>query len=186
VLVKNVFPVEEGCSLGIDGGIAMGQSRSMKCPYCGSKHLVKNGRSRHGNQRWLCKECHKTVGDFDRRKIGDEIRKVALERYLAGKGLRATERVVGVSHNSVMQWVFDSAKEELVSQVLPDSLEWVSQKDLESHVGETVGSSGVILVLPSKFAEGQWAVLKPQNPSAWMRRFIKVLLGSEIKNSVED
>ena len=31
------------------------------CPRCGSKHLVKNGRS-GGRQRYLCKDCGKTVG----------------------------------------------------------------------------------------------------------------------------
>ncbi|MFV0338506.1 MAG: IS1 family transposase, partial [Chthoniobacterales bacterium] len=29
----------------------------MECPHCQSKHLVKNGCSRHGKQRWLCRKC---------------------------------------------------------------------------------------------------------------------------------
>ena len=34
----------------------------------------------------------------------------ALARYLEGVGLRATERLVGVSHNSVMNWVLEAVE----------------------------------------------------------------------------
>lgn len=151
----------------------------MKCVYCGSRRVVKNGKSRHGFQRWKCKDCGKTCGEFDRRTISEEIRKVALERYLAGKGLRATERVVGVSHNSVMKWVFDSARKELAERALPDKLEWFDQAELHKHAEkESWGSSGIVVVLPKKFAAGKWGVLKPKNPAVWMRLFIKMLLDS--------
>ena len=33
---------------------------SSVCPLCGHKHIIKYGKDKHFNQRYLCKECHKT------------------------------------------------------------------------------------------------------------------------------
>ena len=74
----------------------------MKCIHCGSEAVVKNGCSRHGRQRWLCRACHKTSGEKDHRRVDPAKRASALAHYLKGVGLRATERLVGVSHNAVM------------------------------------------------------------------------------------
>lgn len=30
------------------------------CPYCGSVHIKKNGKSKGGHQRWICRDCSKT------------------------------------------------------------------------------------------------------------------------------
>lgn len=35
--------------------------KTLKCPFCGKSHFVKNGHHQ-GAQRYLCKECHKTFG----------------------------------------------------------------------------------------------------------------------------
>ncbi|MDR2510975.1 MAG: hypothetical protein LBC89_00600 [Bacteroidales bacterium] len=31
----------------------------MTCPHCGSKDLVKNGKSENGTQKWKCNGCKK-------------------------------------------------------------------------------------------------------------------------------
>ncbi|MDM7273800.1 IS1/IS1595 family N-terminal zinc-binding domain-containing protein, partial [Sulfurihydrogenibium azorense] len=31
----------------------------MKCVYCSSEKIVKNGKSNQGKQRYLCKDCGK-------------------------------------------------------------------------------------------------------------------------------
>lgn len=77
----------------------------MNCPHCHTAHCVKNGTSRHGHQRWRCQECHKTFGDQDRRWVAPEKKAAALAQYLEGVGQRATERLIGVSHNSITNWV---------------------------------------------------------------------------------
>ncbi len=154
-------------------------TRKMKCPNCGGKRLVKNGKSRHGNQRWKCQDCGKTFGEYDRRKVDAQIREVALEKYMSGQGLRATERLVGVSHNSIMEWVFASAREELTAKAKPDSLEWLTPSELKKN-GEkdALHSSGILLILPHGFGDGKWAVLKPKDPVVWMRRLLKLLISA--------
>ena len=75
------------------------------CIQCASKRTVKNRRSRHGHQRFKCRDCGATFGELDRRRVEPEQRESGLRHYAEGVGRRATERLVGVSHNSVMNWV---------------------------------------------------------------------------------
>lgn len=37
-----------------------------KCPYCCSRHIVKNGTNKKHRQKYICKECHKTFSDTTR------------------------------------------------------------------------------------------------------------------------
>ena len=32
------------------------------CPHCGSEHVVKNGKTKSGRQRFVCRDCKKTIG----------------------------------------------------------------------------------------------------------------------------
>ena len=97
----------------------------MKCTHCESDRLVKNGTSRHGNQRWLCRQCGKTFGECDRRKVSPEKRASALRHYLEGVGQRATERLVGVSHNSAMNWVLGEVEGKALARADASEMEWV-------------------------------------------------------------
>lgn len=76
-----------------------------KCPKCESIHFVKNGRVK-GRQRYLCNRCgyHFTVDKMGKR-IEKEYVVKAIQMYLEGMGLRDIERYLGVSHNSVRNWV---------------------------------------------------------------------------------
>ena len=67
--------------------------------------MVKNGCSRHGRQRWLFRDCQRTCGEVDQRRVVPAKWEAALAHYLEGVGLRATERRGGVSHNAVLNWV---------------------------------------------------------------------------------
>ena len=75
----------------------------MNCPHCHTANSVKNGTSRHGHQRWRCPACQKTFGEKDRRLVPPETKAAALAHYFEGVGQRATERLLGVSHNSIHQ-----------------------------------------------------------------------------------
>lgn len=147
----------------------------MECEKCKGNSLVKNGMSRHKNQRWLCKECGHTQGEYDRRKIGDDIRKVALHHYVEGVGLRATERLVGVSHNSIMNWVHEAVDDKMLAKVQPETVGFVEADELYTFVGKKnkmCGSGGLLIAIPSKSAAGRWAIVAPKRPSAWMRNFL--------------
>lgn len=75
------------------------------CPKCDSENIVKSGVV-GGRQRFKCKKC---MYYFSVNKIGKEIDKYyvvkALQLYIEGISFREIERILGVSHVSVMNWV---------------------------------------------------------------------------------
>lgn len=147
----------------------------MKCPQCQSPHLVKNGISRHGYQRFICRSCRKTFGDQDHRRVDPQKRKAALQHYLEGVGQRAIERLVGVSHNSVMNWVLEETQNKALKKVNAEQVEWVEVDELWSFVGKKnnlAGCGGLLIVLPKRFAGGRWGIVAPKQPSDWLRNFL--------------
>ena len=147
----------------------------MKCGHCQSEELVRNGLSRHGHQRWLCRKCGRTCGETDHRKVEPEKREEALAHYLEGVGLRATERLVGVSHNAVMNWVLEEVAGQVLAAVPPSEVEWVEADELWTYVAKKkslAGCGGLLIALPRKSAGGRWGIVVPQRPSVWMRSFL--------------
>jgi transposase-like protein len=148
----------------------------MNCSQCGGEKLVKNGLSRHGHQRWLCRDCGKTCGEKDHRIVDSAKREQALAHYLEGVGLRAIERLVGVSHNSVMNWVLEEVEAKVLESVAPEEVEWVEADELWTYVAKKkmpVGCGGLLIALPRKSADGRWGIVAPRRPSAWMCSFLK-------------
>lgn len=147
----------------------------MKCNQCGGEAVVKNGHSRHGRQRWLCRGCGKTSGERDHRRVPEEKRSSALAHYLEGVGLRATQRLVGVSHNSVMNWVLEEVEGQTLASVTPDEVQWVEADELWTYVGKKkrpVGCGGLLIVLRKKSADGRWGIVEPKRPADWIRNFL--------------
>ncbi len=77
--------------------------KKLKCPKCGNDKRVKSGFN-NKKQRYLCKECkcHYTVSQ---RGYPEHIRRKAIQLYLEGNGFRRIERIIKVSHVSVINWV---------------------------------------------------------------------------------
>ena len=77
--------------------------KELKCPKCGCNKRVKNGFN-NKKQRYLCKKCgcHYTVS---KRGYPEQIRRKAIQLYLEGNGYRRIERILNVSHVSVINWV---------------------------------------------------------------------------------
>lgn len=78
------------------------------CPKCKGKKCVKNGFVRN-KQRYLCKKCKYNFTKNTCWKYSDEIRQKAIKLYLEGNGFRKIERLMCVSHVSVINWVRQSA-----------------------------------------------------------------------------
>lgn len=79
---------------------------SMKsCPKCQSDKIIKSGIIK-GKQRYKCKQCnyHFTV-DKKGKEIDPYYVVKALQLYLEGLSYREIEKLIGVSHVSVMNWV---------------------------------------------------------------------------------
>ena len=102
---------------------------------CKHEVRVKNGKSRHGKQRYKCKECGKTFGDDDGRvKHSMELKLRAIKYYLRGVGIRAIAEVEGVSPAIVLSWVrsFGKLLEKHLRQVqLPKDAKNIQILELE-------------------------------------------------------
>ncbi len=81
------------------------QSHQSRCPSCSSVDLVKSGIVKN-KQRYTCKSCgyHFTVPKLGKR-IDDYYVVKALQLYVEGVSLREIERLLGISHSSIGNWV---------------------------------------------------------------------------------
>ena len=75
------------------------------CPQCQSDKIIKSGII-NDRQRYKCKSCNYF---FTVNKLGKQIDHYyvtkALQLYLEGLSYREIERILGVSHVTVMNWV---------------------------------------------------------------------------------
>lgn len=75
------------------------------CPKCDSQQITKSGLI-NGTQRYKCKSCNY---NYTVQKLGKSIDSYmvikSLQLYIEGVSYREIERLLGVSHVSVMNWV---------------------------------------------------------------------------------
>ncbi|WKK81798.2 transposase-like zinc-binding domain-containing protein [Marivirga arenosa] len=119
------------------------------CPKCQSEDIVKSGIIKN-RQRFKCKVCNY---NFTVNKVGKEIDSYyvvkALQLYVEGISMREIERVLGVSHVSVRNWV---KKYNIKS---PEKLEYhptykvLSHKELCDYVAEGRNLSEAGLMISS-------------------------------------
>ena len=116
----------------------------MKCPKCGSEHIRKNGIKK-GKQNHICAECGRQfINPSEQTKAFPETTKqTCLKMYLNGMGFRAIERVMGVHHTTVMDWVKQKGK-KLPDAIAPENIPDVGELDeLETFVGSKKQDLGV-------------------------------------------
>ena len=75
------------------------------CPNCNAQQSIKSGII-NKRQRYKCKACnyYYTVNKIGK-KINDYYVNKALQLYLEGLTYREIERILGVSHVSIINWV---------------------------------------------------------------------------------
>jgi transposase len=114
------------------------------CPKCKSEHFIKNGKL-HARQRYECKACgyNFTVSKLGKSKP-PEVRRMALQLYLEGLSLRGIERLLKISHVTVLKWVrqWGKAKERLRREAEPKEVRQVEIDELCSYIGEKKSKSG--------------------------------------------
>ena len=82
----------------------------MKCPQCHSSNLRKDGHQ-NGKQRFECKDCGRLFREsYEVKGYHSQVKKICLEMYLNGMGFRGIERVTGIHHTTIMNWVKESAQ----------------------------------------------------------------------------
>ncbi len=70
-----------------------------RCKGGGNNELVKKGKTRHGKQRYKCKNCSCNYSEGDGKlKHGMEKRLKIIKMYLEGLGIRSIERIEEVSN----------------------------------------------------------------------------------------
>ncbi len=111
-------------------------------PKCGNQEIRKAGISRHGHQRWKCQACKRTFGEKNHRLIDSQTREKALQLYAEGMSARAIERVVGVSHNSVLGWVRKEVQGQALKTPDPAAQQTVEIDEMWSYVGSKKVLSG--------------------------------------------
>lgn len=101
----------------------------MQCPECGSTHIRKNGKKR-GKQNHICVSCSRQFIDhYDPPKgYSNEFKQECLRMVVNGSGFRAIERIKGVHHTTVIDWVAQVG-ERLPDSYVPDTTPQVGELD---------------------------------------------------------
>ena len=139
----------------------------LQCTRCQGVKLVRNGKSRHGHQRYLCRGCGLTFGDEDKRLVSAQLKENALRHYAEGVGLRATERLVGVSHNSVMNWVKQEVAGKALQKIDISDVKVIEADEMWTYAGQKkaqFGSGGLLIALPKEWSGGFWVIATPARP----------------------
>lgn len=84
----------------------------IKCGYCESERVVKNGKGQTNTQiiqRYLCNACGKRFNErsgtpMARLRTPVSVMSMAINMITEGLGLRATGRVLGKSGGSIINW----------------------------------------------------------------------------------
>jgi transposase-like protein len=109
----------------------------MQCPECQSTHVNKNGQKK-GKQNYICVGCGRQFIDCYQPHKGysEEVKRECLKMYVNGMGFRAIERIKGVHHTSIINWVKQVGK-LLPDAYEPDTIPLVGELDeLETFVGQ--------------------------------------------------
>jgi len=112
----------------------------MLCPHCQSTKVVKNGH-RQGKQSYLCRNCTRQFRENPQpRSYSAEVKDLCVKMSLNGMGFRGIERVTGISHNSVINWVREA--EAIIADENYELPETAQIDELQTFVGSKKTRSG--------------------------------------------
>ena len=133
------------------------------CPKCNALQVVKSGIV-NDRQRYRCKTCGYY---FTVNKIGKSIDSYyvtkALQLYIEGISYREIERILGVSHVSVMNWVRKYKIKAPVQSVNHPTYKVMNQAELVEYVQNSdnlKGAGMVITELGDKYMMIKWKRFK--------------------------
>ena len=133
------------------------------CPNCSSSTYVKSGII-NGRQRYKCKDCgyYFTVNKLGK-KIDDYYVNKALQLYLEGLTYREIERILGVSHVSVMNWVKKYNISRPYNKNYHPTYKILNAKELALYFADSnnlLGAGVVVTELGDKFMLIKWERFK--------------------------
>ena len=78
----------------------------LTCRHCSSEHIVRNGLTTNGKQRFLCRDCGQRSRENPQPNgYTDAERETILRSYDERSSLRGLSRTFGVSRNTVSRWL---------------------------------------------------------------------------------
>ncbi len=110
-----------------------------QCPYCESNSRVqRSGFNNTGSQRMRCEDCQRYFTP-QKKPMGHspELRRQAIKLYLEGMSLRGIGRQLGITHQSVANWLnayHDSLLPAQVEDATPTGV--VEVDELHTFVGK--------------------------------------------------
>lgn len=133
------------------------------CPQCQSDKIIKSGIL-NDRQRYKCKDCNY---NFTVNKLGKQIDKYyvtkALQLYLEGLTYREIERIIGVSHVSVMNWVRKYNIHKVQNTDYHPTYKILSQTELANYFSKsenTRGAGMIVTELGDKYMIIKWERFK--------------------------
>ena len=89
-------------------------SKAIKCFRCvdGKNLMVKNGKTKSGNQRYICKICHKTkVATYIYKAWNQDVNQKIILFTKEGLGIRSTARLLKISTTTLLKRIITIAKD---------------------------------------------------------------------------
>lgn len=81
-----------------------------KCPVCQSYHLVKNGKTGNGKQRYQCKYCRKRfITDYTYKAYRTDTNTKIIQFTKEGLGIRSTARLLAISTTTLLKRILSIA-----------------------------------------------------------------------------
>lgn len=82
---------------------------SSSCPFCHCQHIIKYGKDKKGNQRYWCKDCHKTFSSITGSLLCYTKKEpyqwyLYIESLFNGDTIKKTASIVGISEYTSLVW----------------------------------------------------------------------------------
>jgi transposase-like protein len=109
----------------------------MQCPECQSTYVNKNAHKK-GKRNYICVDCGRQFIDSYQPHQGysSEVKRQCLKMYVNRLGFGAIERIKGVHHTSIINWVKQVGK-LLPGAYEPETIPEVGELDeLETFIGQ--------------------------------------------------
>ena len=106
------------------------------CPQCHqTRYQVKDGFTRAGSQRMRCRACGKRyTPEAKAQGYADELRTQVLKMYVDGLNFRRIARLLGIHHQTVINWVNAAADKLPNTAPTPAQAETVELDELYTFV----------------------------------------------------
>ncbi|MDD3721937.1 MAG: helix-turn-helix domain-containing protein [Lutibacter sp.] len=133
------------------------------CPNCNSEEYVKSGVIKD-RQRYKCKKCGYY---FTVNKVGKQIDSYyvnkALQLYLEGLSYREIERILGISHVSIINWVKKYNVKRPYSFEYHSTYKILNASELAKYFSNNknlIGAGVIVTELGDKFMLIRWERFK--------------------------